>query len=167
MTKQGLFILSGENKIDEECFINIVQTAVAINNIGRESNGYILVGVSDTKATADRVKTLYGVPPIECNGYYINGIDHEAVIQSKNIDNYFLFIKQKIESFNFNEALKQQILKDISLCSYEGLHVLKIEIKSVGEVCHFENRYYIRQGTATHLITDGEAISSLHRLYYS
>lgn len=101
------------------------------------------------------------------NGYYINGIDHEAVIQSKNIDNYFLFIKQKIESFNFNEALKQQILKDISLCSYEGLHVLKIEIKSVGEVCHFENRYYIRQGTATHLITDGEAISSLHRLYYS
>ncbi|OUF58015.1 hypothetical protein AZZ88_004548, partial [Escherichia coli] len=50
---------------------------------------------------------------------------------------------------------------------YEGLHVLKIEIKSVGEVCHFENRYYIRQGTATHLITDGEAISSLHRLYYS
>ncbi|MDT1817895.1 hypothetical protein FPK51_25800, partial [Acinetobacter baumannii] len=88
------------------CFINIVQTAVAINNIGRESNGYILVGVSDTKATADRVKTLYGVTPIECNGYYINGIDHEAVIQSKNIDNYFLFIKQKIESFNFNEALK-------------------------------------------------------------
>ncbi|WP_251003659.1 AlbA family DNA-binding domain-containing protein [Escherichia coli] len=165
--KQGLFILSGENKIDEECFINIVQTAVAINNIGRESNGYILVGVSDTKATADRVKALYGVTPIECNGYYINGIDHEAVIQSKNIDNYFLFIKQKIESFNFNEALKQQILKDISLCSYEGLHVLKIEIKSVGEVCHFENRYYIRQGTATHLITDGEAISSLHRLYYS
>ncbi|EFF2298376.1 hypothetical protein BO179_004474 [Shigella flexneri] len=52
-------MLSGENKIDEECFINIVQTAVAINNIGRESNGYILVGVSDTKATADRVKTLY------------------------------------------------------------------------------------------------------------
>lgn len=51
--------------------------------------------------------------------------------------------------------------------SYEGLHVLKIEIKSVGEVCHFENSYYIRQGTATHLITDGEAISSLHRLYYS
>ncbi|WP_428829821.1 AlbA family DNA-binding domain-containing protein [Escherichia coli] len=147
--------------------MNIVQTAVAINNIGRESNGYILVGVSDTKATADRVKTLYGLTPIECNGYYINGIDHEAVIQSKNIDNYFLFIKQKIESFNFNEALKQQILKDISLCSYEGLHVLKIEIKSVGEVCHFENRYYIRQGTATHLITDGEAISSLHRLYYS
>ncbi|EOS6996724.1 hypothetical protein F7680_RS21210, partial [Escherichia coli] len=86
-------------QIDEECFINIVQTAVAINNIGRESNGYILVGVSDTKATADRVKTLYGVTPIECNGYYINGIDHEAVIQSKNIDNYFLFIKQKIESF--------------------------------------------------------------------
>ncbi|HBN1812371.1 TPA: hypothetical protein L1194_004495 [Escherichia coli] len=160
-------MLSGENKIDEECFINIVQTAVAINNIGRESNGYILVGVSDTKATADRVKALYGVTPIECNGYYINGIDHEAVIQSKNIDNYFLFIKQKIESFNFNEALKQQILKDISLCSYEGLHVLKIEIKSVGEFCHLENRYYIRQGTATHLITDGEAISSLHRLYYS
>ena len=92
---------------------------------------------------------------------------YDVYVSYKNIDNYFLFIKQKIESFNFNEALKQQILKDISLCSYEGLHVLKIEIKSVGEVCHFENRYYIRQGTATHLITDGEAISSLHRLYYS
>ncbi|MEM0831233.1 hypothetical protein J4V19_25755, partial [Escherichia coli] len=130
-------MISCENKIDEECFINIFQTAVARNNIGRESNGYILVGVSDTKATADRVKALYGVTPIECNGYYINGIDHEAVIQSKNIDNYFMFIQQKIESFNFHEALKQKILKDISLGSYEGLNVLKMDIKILGEVMNF------------------------------
>lgn len=165
--KQGFFLLSGDNKIDETCFRNIIQTAVAINNIGKNSNGYILVGISDTKATANRVSDLYGVKPIECNSYFISGIDHEAVIHSKNIDNYFLFIRQKVQSFNFTDALKQQILKDIALCSYEGLHVLKIEIKSVGQVCHFENDFYIRQGSATELITNGEAISSLHQSYYS
>jgi len=165
--KQGIFLLSGENRIDDNCLINIAQTFVAINNIGNKANGFILVGISDKKTTADRVKKLYDVTPIEFNGFFINGIDHEAKIHSENIDSYFLYIKQRIESFNFTLALKQQVLKDIALCSYNGLHVLKIEVKSIGQVCHFENNFFIRQGSATEMITNGDAIAALHKSYYA
>lgn len=127
----------------------------------------MLVGIADTKATAERVKEIYGVCPIEYNGFFINGLDHEATIHSGNIDNYFLFIKQRIESYDFTIGLKQQILKDISLCSYNGLHILKIEVKSIGQVCHFENEFYIRQGSATQQVSSGDGIASLHQSYYS
>ena len=165
--KQGLFNLSGENKVDENSLINIVQTCVAINNIGRSSRGYILVGISETQATSDRLVRLFNIKPQEFNGFFINGLDHEAKINSKDIDNYFLFIKQKIQSYNFTNALKQQILKDIELCSYNGLHVLKIEIKSVGQVCHFENKFYIRQGSSTECLEEGDEITALNASYYS
>ncbi|MBU5513260.1 hypothetical protein KQJ28_23700, partial [Pluralibacter sp. S10_ASV_43] len=147
--------------------INIVQTCVAINNIGRSSRGYILVGISETQATSDRLVRLFNIKPQEFNGFFINGLDHEAKINSKDIDNYFLFIKQKIQSYNFTNALKQQILKDIELCSYNGLHVLKIEIKSVGQVCHFENKFYIRQGSSTECLEEGDEITALNASYYS
>ncbi|NIC26539.1 GmrSD restriction endonuclease domain-containing protein [Serratia plymuthica] len=165
--KQGLFNLSGNHEFDEECFRNIVQTCVAINNLGKKASGYILVGISETTATAERIRGIYGVTPLEFNGFFINGLDHEAVIHSGNIDNYFLFIKQKIQNYNFTAALKQQVLKDIELCSYYGMHVLKIEIKSIGQVCHFEDKFYIRQGSSTEMVADGDAITSLNASYYS
>ncbi|MBH2886607.1 GmrSD restriction endonuclease domain-containing protein [Serratia marcescens] len=165
--KQGLFLLSGENVVDEGCLINIAQTCVAINNIGRNVKGYILVGISDTQKTAERIKKLFGVKSAEFNGFYINGIDHEANIHSGNIDNYFQYIKQKIQSYNFTNALKLQILKDIQLCTYNGVHVLKIDVKSVGQVCHFENQFFIRQGSSTEAVADGDGIAALHSSYYS
>ncbi|MRT44038.1 DUF262 domain-containing protein [Enterobacteriaceae bacterium RIT702] len=165
--KQGLFNLAGKHEVDDECLVNIIQTCVAINNIGKESKGFILIGVSENIHTANRLNSLYSIQPIEFNGFYINGIDHEATIKSGSIDDYFMFIKQKIQGYNFTNALKQQILKDIELCSYNGLHVLKIEVKSVGQVCHYENSFFIRQGSSTELLTEGDQIIDLNAAYYS
>lgn len=163
--KQGFFNLSGDHNFDDGCLKGILQTCVAINNIGKSAKGYILVGIAETKATAERIQQLYGVSPIEFNGFYINGIDHEAMISSGSIDDYFMLIKQKIQEYNFTETLKQQLLKNIEFCSYSGLHILKIEIQSTGEICDFENQFYIRQGSSTEPLTDAQQISALFRTY--
>ncbi|QIN39387.1 GmrSD restriction endonuclease domain-containing protein [Enterobacter ludwigii] len=163
--KQGFFNLSGNHNFDDGCLKGILQTCVAINNISKSAKGYILVGIAETKATAERIQQLYGVSPIEFNGFYINGIDHEAMISSGNIDDYFMLIKQKIQEYNFTETLKQQLLKNIEFCSYSGLHILKIEIQSTGEVCDFENQFYIRQGSSTEPLTDAQQISALFKTY--
>lgn len=55
---------------------------------------------------------------------------------------------------NFTETLKQQLLRDMDLWSYHGLHVLKLKIKNAGELCHFNDEYYIRQGTSTEKISN-------------
>ncbi|MEH4713856.1 DUF262 domain-containing protein [Enterobacter ludwigii] len=163
--KQGFFNLSGNHNFDDGCLKGILQTCVAINNISKSAKGYILVGIAETKATAERIQQLYGVSPIEFNGFYINGIDHEAMISSGSIDDYFMLIKQKIQEYNFSETLKQQLLKNIEFCSYSGLHILKIEIQSTGEVCDFENQFYIRQGSSTEPLTDAQQISALFKTY--
>ncbi|MEP8913947.1 DUF262 domain-containing protein [Enterobacter mori] len=163
--KQGFFNLSGNHNFDDGCLKGILQTCVAINNISKSAKGYILVGIAETKATAERIQQLYGVSPIEFNGFYINGIDHEAMISSGSIDDYFMLIKQKIQEYNFTETLKQQLLKNIEFCSYSGLHILKIEIQSTGEVCDFENQFYIRQGSSTEPLTDAQQISALFKTY--
>ncbi|EKK5413906.1 DUF262 domain-containing protein [Enterobacter hormaechei] len=163
--KQGFFNLSGKHDFDDGCLKGILQTCVAINNIGKSAKGYILVGIAENKATADRIQQLYGVSPIEFNGFYINGIDHEAMNSSGSIDDYFMLIKQKIQEYNFTETLKQQLLKNIEFCSYSGLHILKIEIQSTGEVCDFENQFYIRQGSSTEPLTDAQQISALFKTY--
>ncbi|MCA2127021.1 DUF262 domain-containing protein [Enterobacter hormaechei] len=163
--KQGFFNLSGDHNFDDGCLKGILQTCVAINNIGKSAKGYILVGIAETKATAERIQQLYGVSPIEFNGFYINGIDHEAMISSGSIDDYFMLIKQKIQEYNFTETLKQQLLKNIEFCSYSGLHILKIEIQSTGEICDFENQFYIRQGSSTEPLTDAQQISALFKTY--
>lgn len=165
--KQGLVKLSGTGEFDEQCLTNIIQTCVAINNISKNTNGYVLVGVSETFETANRIKSLYGVNPIEFNGFYINGLDHEAHLIAKDIDGYFLLIKQKIQAMNFTETLKQQLLRDMELCSYHGLHVLKLKIKNAGEVCHFNDDYYIRQGTSTEKISNATQTNALFNSYLS
>lgn len=165
--KQGFLNLSGNNEFDDMCLKGIMQTCVAINNIGRDAKGYILVGIAENEQTKNRIQQLYTVNPIEFNGFYINGLDHEAKIKSGSIDDYFMLIKQKIQQYQFTETLKQQILRDIEFCSYNGLHILKIEIKSAGEICNFENNFYIRQGSSTELISDAQKISALFTSYMS
>jgi len=147
--KQGFVKLDGNHKFDCDALYKVIATCVGINNIGIDSNGFVLIGVADTVACAERLNHLYGVNSIESNGFYINGIEHEADKLFGSVDNYYQYIKSLISKLNFNEKLKQQILKDIKVCDYNGHHLIKIEVKSVGEVCTLDDKFYLRQGTST------------------
>ncbi|NOI73125.1 DUF262 domain-containing protein [Vibrio owensii] len=147
--KQGFIKLDGNHRFDDDCLDQVVATCVGINNISKESKGFVVIGISDKGSCSDRIKHLYDVDSIEKNGFYINGIDHEAMRLYGNLDDYFNAIKDKIKSKSFNEPLKQQILKDIKLYDYKDHHLIKIEVKSVGEVCSLDDTVYLRQGTST------------------
>ncbi|CAI0967022.1 Protein of uncharacterised function DUF262 [Serratia entomophila] len=163
--KQGLLSLSGDNAFSDDCLKSIIQTCVAINNIAKKANGYILIGVSDKKETTKRLKKIHGIEGIDINGFTISGIDHEANIISGSLDNYFLLIKQKISSFNFSEQLKQQILKDIECCSYHNKHIIKITVKSTGNICSLDDKFYIRQGSSSEKIVGADKIAALFTNY--
>lgn len=152
--KQGFVKLDGEHQFDYDVLHKVIATCVGINNIGIDSTGFVLIGVSDTEGCSNRLNQLYQVDSIESNGFYINGIDHEAENIFGSLDNYYQHIKSKIDKLDFNEPLKQQILKDMKLCDYDGRHLIKIEVKSVGEVCTLDGKFYLRQGTSTDNMSD-------------
>lgn len=147
--KQGVVRLSGDNKVDDDCIKNIIETCVGINNISKSSVGYVIIGVSENQGTANRVNQLFGSESINVNGFYVSGIDGEAAAINKSIDDYLMMIKGKIGSSEIDESLKQQILKDIQICSYHGRHILKITVKSTGSICTYASKYFIRQGSST------------------
>lgn len=165
--KQGIIRLDESNEVDIDSVRKIVQTCVAISNIGKKSEGFILIGVSDTELCSQKIKDIYGIDSIPVNGFHINGIDAEALRKYNKLDVYFSRLKQLIEGFDFETSLKQQILKDIMLCKYHDRHIIKITIKSVGKVCQFDNGFYLRQGTSTKHLVNADEISALFSNYMS
>lgn len=163
--KQGLINLSGLHTFDDSCLEGVAQTCVAINNISKNSSGYILIGVCDKRSTYQRLVQLYQVQGLDINGFFITGIDHEATLVSRDLDQYFMLIKQKISSYVFDDELKQQILKDISVCSYHGRHIIKIHVKNTGRVCAFDDSFYIRQGSSTDKVESAADIAALFANY--
>ncbi|ELB1496957.1 DUF262 domain-containing protein [Vibrio sp. Vb2853] len=148
--KQGFMSLDGKGTFQDSTLRTVLETCVGINNIGQKSEGFLLIGIAEKERDATRLADLYGVDSIEKNGFYITGIDHEAERLFGDLDTYFSAIKDKIlKNYDITEGLTQQILKDVRLCQYKGKHLIKIEVKSIGEVCELEGSPYLRQGTST------------------
>lgn len=165
--KQGLVRLDGSHTFDVENIKKIIQTCTAIANIGKDSEGFVLIGIADTEQCKEKIESIYNIKSIHVNGFYVTGIDAEAFNSYDSMDIYFSRLKQVVESYNFDMQLKQQILKDIRLCKYNDRHLIKILVKGVGKICSFDNEFYIRQGTSTKKVTSADEINALFTNYLS
>ncbi|MGH8000973.1 MAG: RNA-binding domain-containing protein [Brasilonema sp.] len=54
--KQGLLDLSQSRKLNSELIERIIETICGIANFGSDSDGYIHIGVTDSKKDADRIE---------------------------------------------------------------------------------------------------------------
>lgn len=167
--KIGFSNLDEKHEFNNDCLSQVLQTCVGISNIGKKSNGFILIGIADNETDAKRVENLYGITSVEKAGHYIVGVDHEAKALCGGIDKYLQMLKQKIEnSDNINEKLKQQVLKDIKVYKYsEDKHLIKLDIKTIGEVASLNGKFYLRQGTSTKCLSEADEISALFTNYLS
>ena len=166
--KQGIYTLDKKTKIDKKCLSKIVETCVAIHNINKTVTGYILVGIAEDSHVCKMLDEIYGKSEVKVvNGFHLIGVDREATNETNGLDGYFLRIKQFIEESNINKKLKMQILKDITFCIYEDKHILKITIKSTGEVCAYNNTIYVRQGANNKEIKGIDEQNVIYSLYNS
>ena len=51
------------------------------------------------------------------------------------------------------------------ICQYNDLHLLRLEVKSIEEVCYYENKIFLRQGTSTTELKDMSRITQLIKNY--
>jgi hypothetical protein len=144
--KQGFLLLDGSDSLDEGNFSNIMTTAAAIANTDPHSTGYILIGVADKQGTALRIKSLYNVEPIEQNGFYVCGIDHEFLCQKKTAEQYFQTLISKIKSSALSDDLKESVCQHAKLIQYYDKSVLILEIRAQSNVSSFSGAYFVRKG---------------------
>lgn len=144
--KQGFMLLDGSKKLDESLFEKVFKTLSAMANHGPGAVGYVIIGVADDKKTADRIKHLYGVTPVEYQRFLVTGIEHEAATLPKKLDSYFLGITQRLAAVQMSEWAKDQIARSIRLINYFGRSLVIFRIEAGQEPCDFQGKYYERHG---------------------
>lgn len=145
--KQGFLELSSNPSFDEGSFDKILETCVAISNIQKGHRGYVIVGVSDKPQTALRVKELFGVEPILFGGFQVTGVEHEADVIDKNLDQLFQLVTDKIRASDISEPLKSYINSQMKCVSYFDKTVFVFEVQGQEQPSLYKKKYFERQGT--------------------
>ncbi|TPW26344.1 DUF262 domain-containing protein [Martelella alba] len=145
--KQGFMTLAAVPSFDEGAFDKILETCVAIANIGPGHKGYVVVGVADKPATAVRVEELFGVKPFAQGGFYVTGVEHEAAKMGKNLDQLFQDITDRISRSGISEPLKSFVNSRLKSASYFDKSVFVFEVVGQDQPSMYCDKYYQRQGT--------------------
>ena len=148
--KQGLMDLSPTNrKLNHELLPRLVETICGIANSDPENDGYIFLGVADKKQDAEKIKNLDGINPIEINDRYVVGIDREARVSGKTLEDYVGILINTIRKSDLTDTLKSQVLMKIDTIDYKGLSVIRINVPSQKQISFVGKKAFIREDSST------------------
>ena len=161
--KQGFLRLNGSHTFDEDSFTKILQTCAAIANNRKGCRGYVLVGVCDKPATADRVKDMYGVEPRPVVGFTITGVEHEAERLGRNPDQMFQFIVDKISSSSLSSPLREYVARNLKPVRYFEKTIYVFEAEGQEDPSTYDGKYYDRRGSQLEEVQTDRLASFMRR----
>jgi hypothetical protein len=144
--KQGFLRLDGKNTFDDDSFDKMLKTLVGIANIRKGVRGYVLVGVADTAADAQRVTKLYGVNPTPFDRFLITGVEHEAKAQGKSLDDLFMELTAKIKASALSEPLRHYVARNVKSVRYYDKTIFVFETNAQDEPSNFGGAFFVRHG---------------------
>jgi hypothetical protein len=147
--KQGICRLAPDRALDSGLLDKLMATACAIANIGPTSSGVIFIGVADDEADAAKIKELDNIEPIEVGNRWVVGVEREAKVLGKSIEEYYQIIRNHIVKADLSEHLRTSILANLDLSDYHGRCVIIMAIPSQPKPSFFGNKAFIRQGDQT------------------
>ena len=152
--KIGLHRMHGVGEFDETCLQKIIRTLTAMANQGRDSVGYVIIGVADDEADAEKFESFYKKKPLLYKDYYIAGVQEETLRYYNSPEAYRNTIENKIKSNTWIEKrYTEQILRNIDFVKYSDRTLIVLRIHNEGEAIKFDGKYYERQGTHTREVT--------------
>lgn len=144
--KQGFTQLNGRGEFDEDNFHKIIKTLTAMANHSPNSTGYICIGVADNDQTAERIKNLHNIEIVEYKNFKITGIEHEAIKLQGNLDNFYRWIIQQIQSEPIDQSVKDSIGRGIKIVNYQDKSVMIFCLRSGKEPIAYNDKFYQRIG---------------------
>lgn len=115
-------------------------------NYGPNIDGYVLVGIANDKADADKISKNYSITPTIYNKFYITGVQSEAEKYYENMDRYYQYIIQSIDKEPIAQGIKDEISSRTRLIKYYDKAVLVFHIRSGTSPIMYNKKYYIRKG---------------------
>lgn len=162
--KQGFYSLAEPRQFDEGSFEKICRTLSAMANMGPASVGYVVVGIADNESAATRVADLDGIDADVYRGFRIVGIDREAELTGKDLNDYWHWLMQRIESSTLDSQIATQVKADARLVSYgAGKAVMILRVAGGSEPNYFGDDIYERRGSDTVLVPRQEYMRVFQR----
>jgi len=162
--KQGLLDLSPSRKLNNDLPQRLVETICGIANSDPDTDGYIFLGVADKKQDAERIKNLDGINPLEINDRYVVGIDREARVLDKTLEDYVGILINAIKKSDLTDPLKTQVLMKIDPICYKGLFVIRIHVPSQIQVSFVGEKAFIREDSST-VEAKGQKLLAVFQLF--
>lgn len=148
-----------DKKFIDKTFSKSIKTLTAMINRGKNSIGYLIVGVADKKIDAQEIEFLTGKNSIKKGNFFITGVNHDIEILGIDDDRYFQKIIQLIDKEPIEEKYKSQITNNIKFLDYGGKRVIIMKIEEMGEPILYENKYYERKGANISEVKMNEVIN--------
>ena len=141
--------LSDKRKLNKDLLQKIIETICGIANLGTDADGYIFIGVADSVNDQEKIQELDGITPIEINGRYIVGIDREAKLQNKTLEEYVKILTNAINKSELTDPLKTQVLTKFDTISYKGHSVIRITVPAQTQVSFVGDKAFTREDSST------------------
>tara|TARA_B100000378_G_scaffold249632_2_gene223130 strand:- start:611 stop:2362 length:1752 start_codon:yes stop_codon:yes gene_type:complete len=162
--KQGLLTLAPTGRqLDSGMLPKVIRTICAIANNGPGS-GALVLGVTDTKSDADRIKKLDGIEPRKVGPRYVVGVQREALFLGETVEDYFSRIKDSIRNSDLSEPLRSDVLAAVDFNNYFGLGVITLAIPPQYSPSSVGGDYYMRSGDQT-VLAEGADIVAITRRF--
>lgn len=152
-------------KWNDECLEKIIQTLTAMANNGKQSVGYVIVGVADKIQDAEYLKSINSCyDAIEYKGFYITGINFDIDKYGKGEDKFYQFVVNKIRDMDcIEENYKNYILNNIKFLRYGNKMILILKVQGLDKPAIYNEKYYQRAGANIQEIQMKDIMSLMQR----
>jgi uncharacterized protein DUF262 len=157
--KQGFYTLSASRAFDDVSFSKICKTLTAMANSGPDIVGHVVIGIADNENDARRVQELDGVKSQRYRNFHIVGIDREAPIAGKSLNDYWMWLTQRLCSgVELDKTLAAGIVADSRLVQYRSRSVIVLKVTGGTAPVFFREKLYERLGSETREVGQSEYI---------
>jgi predicted HTH transcriptional regulator len=115
--------------------------------IGAREVKYIIA--ADDVTDAKKIEELDGVEAIEVGNRWVVGVDREAKLLGKTLEEYYQIIRNHIVKSGLSEHLRASMLASLDVSDYHGSSVVIIAVPSQSKPSFFNDKAYVRQGDQT------------------
>lgn len=163
--KQGMLKLDNSRTIDTDAVQKVLRTLVGMANNGKDRAGQVMLGVTDKRADADRIKELDGIEARKVGRRYVAGVSREAKVLGISTEEYLKKWRDSITQAPISEPLKSHLLANMDYNSFFGLGVIVLRVPPQKDVSYFDNRVFRRDGDQTIEVTLPQEITNIARRF--
>ena len=157
----------GEKKINTDCIEKILKTLTAINNIGPQRIGYVIIGIADKEEDAIEYKKRYGGEYHQVDETYIVGVESEAKQIGQTLDRYTHSIKEHIRQHTgIPEEYKAHILQNMFTPLFFG-HQLIVFKTCYSEPVMYGDKLFERLFSDVHEVPPAQYTTVYKRFFHN